>query len=95
MLLYVPCESSFISTLSERLRFFFLKMRQNYNTHTNIDKIIKMKMIAILDSKNCYQLLHIQVIIKYQKNMKNIVELAVNIEKNNWKRLHSRCKLRY
>ena len=38
-----------------------------------------------------YQVWHIRVIIKVLKNVKNIVELAVEFEKSN--RLQSRCKL--
>ena len=53
------------------------------------------KLRLIIDSKNCYQVWHIQVIIKILKNIRNIVELAVKVEKNNCNRLHSRRKPRY
>ena len=44
---------------------------------------MKIKMI--------YQVWYIRVIIKVLKNVKNMVELAVEFEKSNW--LQSRCKL--
>ena len=67
-------------------------MRQKYIIYTNIDKIMKIKMIKgiqiqlIFDSKKCYQVCYIQVIM--YKNIKNIVELVVKVEKSNCNRLH-------
>ena len=62
-------------------------MRQKHKINTNIEKIIKIKMINTLqtstniDSKNCYLVWHIQTIIKILKNITNIVELAVKVTK--------------
>ena len=53
-------------------------------------KLIKNRLI--LDSKTFYQVWHILVIIKVLKSIRNIVELAVKVEKSNCNRLHSRCK---
>ena len=72
---------------------FFLYMRQKYIINTNIDKIMKIKMIKTYNSKNCYQVWHSQIITKILKNVQNVVELAVKVEKSNSKRLHSRIKL--
>ena len=47
----------------------------------------------ILDSKSCYQVCHIRVIRKVLENIKNIVELAVKVEKSNCNRFQSRYKL--
>ena len=72
-------------------RDFFHNFDKNI-THTNIDNIMKMRLIKnILDSKNCYQVWHIWIIIKLLKIIKNILELAVKVEKNsNCNRFQSR-----
>ena len=43
------------------------------------------KLQVTLDSKNCYQVSHIQIITTILKNVTNIVEPAVKVEKNNSK----------
>ena len=62
-------------------------MWQKYIIHKSIEKMMKTTMI-----KNCYHVRHIQVILKIMKNIRNIVEVAVKVEKSNWNGLHSRCK---
>ena len=56
-----------------------------YDKNKNDWKTYKLQLT--LDSKNCYQVWHIWVIQKVLKNFKNIVELAVNVEKSNCQRL--------
>ena len=40
-------------------------------------------MIKITMIKNCYHVRHIQIILKILKNIRNIVEVAVKVQKRN------------
>ena len=59
---------------------------QIYLSLTQLPILLKTyKLQVTLDSKNCYQVSHIQIITTILKNVTNIVEPAVKVEKNNSK----------
>ena len=72
---------------------YFLSMLTKYIISTNVDAIIKRKMtlwkVCKIQCKNCYQVLHVQMIIQILKNITNILELAVEVGKRNCKRLYN------
>ena len=78
--------------------FFSINVTKiHYTKKKNWLKAYRLQLIP--DSKNCYEVWHMQIIIKILKNVTNIVELveqivalAVKVEKSNCKLLHSKSK---